>query len=65
VKIERGVREGCHTSPILFNLYSKHFTEEAFEEFREFKIGQVIRTVKYAGNLVLLPKEDTILQGKL
>ena len=64
VKIERGVRQGCHTSPILFNLYSEHLTKEVLEGFRDFKIGgNVIRTVKYTGNVVLLAKEQTILQG--
>jgi hypothetical protein len=65
VKIERGVRKGCHISSIIFNLYSEHLTKGALEGFRDFKTGQVIRTVKYAGNLVLLPKEERILQGKL
>jgi len=39
VKIERGVRQGCHTSPILFNLYSEHLTKEVLEGFRDFKMG--------------------------
>jgi hypothetical protein len=49
--------------PILFNLY-KHLTSEAPEGFGDFKIvGQVIRTVKYAYDLVLLAEEKTVLQG--
>jgi hypothetical protein len=64
VKIGRGVRQGCCLSPILFNLYSEHLTKEALEGFGVFKIvGQVIGTVKYADDLVLLAKEDTVLQG--
>jgi hypothetical protein len=48
VKIGRGVRHGCCFSPILFNLYSEYLTKEALEGFGDFKIGQVIRHVKYA-----------------
>jgi len=53
-------------SSILFNLYSKYLTNEAPEEFGDFKIGgQVIRTVKYADDLVLLAQEEPVLQGML
>ena len=31
----------------------------------DFKIGQAIRTVKYADNLVLLSKEEAVLQGMI
>jgi hypothetical protein len=51
-------------SPILFNIYSEYLIKEAFEGFGDIKIGgQVIRTVKYADELVLLAKEETVLQG--
>ena len=63
VKIGRGVRQGCCLLPILFNLYSVYLTNEALEGFGGFKIGQVIRTVKYADDLVVLAKEETVLQG--
>jgi hypothetical protein len=66
VKIGRGVRQGCCLSLILFNLYSKYLTKQALEGFGDFKVGeQVIRTVKYADDIVLLAKEETVLQGMI
>jgi hypothetical protein len=65
VKIGRGVRQSCCLSPILFNLYSEYFTKEALEGFGDFKVGQVIRAVKYENDLVLLAKEDWVLQGMI
>ena len=59
VKIGRGVRKRCRLSPILFNLYNECLTKEALEGFGDFKIGgQIIHTVKYADDLVLLAKEE-------
>jgi hypothetical protein len=38
--------------------------KEALEWFGHFNIGgQVIRTVKYADDLVLLAREENVLQG--
>ena len=63
MKIGRGVRQGCCLSPILFNLCIKHLTKEALEGFGDFKIGgKIIHTVKYADDLVLLAKEEKVLQ---
>jgi hypothetical protein len=48
----------------LLYLYSKYITIEALEGLGDFKIGeQVIHTVKYADDLGLLAKEETVLQG--
>jgi hypothetical protein len=64
VKTGREVRQGCCSSPILFNLYSIYITKDALEGFGDLKIeGQVTRTMKYADDLVLLAKEDMVLQG--
>jgi hypothetical protein len=64
VKIGKGVRQGCCLSPIRFILYSEYLTKEALEGFGDFKIGgQIFHTVKYAVDLVLLTKEEKVLQG--
>ena len=50
-------------SPVLFNLYIEWLTEEALEGFGDFIIGgQIIHNVKYADDLVLLAKEENVLQ---
>jgi hypothetical protein len=63
VKIGSGVRQGCCLSPVLLNLCSECLTKEALEGFGDIKIGgPIISTVKYAGGLVLLVKEEMVLQ---
>jgi hypothetical protein len=52
----------CHQFCSTYTAYIK----EAREGFADFKMGgQVIRTVKYADDLVLLAKEETVLQGMI
>jgi len=53
-------------SPILFNFYSESLTKEALEGYGDFKIGgQIIHTVKYADDLMLLAKEEKVLQDTI
>ena len=66
MQVGRGVREGCCLSPILFNLYSEFLTKEGLDGLGDFKIGgQIIQTVKYVDDLVLMAKEETVLQDMI
>ena len=50
-------------TPILFSLYSECLAKEALERLGEFKIGgKIIHTVKYADDLVLVAKEENVIQ---
>jgi hypothetical protein len=66
VKTGRGVRQECCLSTILFNVYSECLTKDALEGCGDLKIGgQIINTVKYADELVLLAKEEKVLQAMI
>ena len=66
MQIGRGVRQGCCLSSILFNLYSECLNKEVLDGLGYFNIGgQIIQTVKYADDLVLMAKEETVLQGMI
>ena len=58
-------RQNYCLSPILFNAYSDNFTKKSLEGFGDFKIGKAIRTVKCADDLLLLAKEEVVLQGMI
>ena len=66
MKTGTGVRQGCCLSAILFNLYSECRTKEALDGLGDFNIGgQIIQTVKYADDLVLMAKEEKVLQDMI
>jgi hypothetical protein len=66
VKTGRGVTQECCLPPILFNVYSECLTKEALKGCGNFKVGgQIIHTVKYAEDLVLLAKEEKMLQDMI
>jgi hypothetical protein len=47
-------------------LYSECLTKKALDGLGDLKIGgQIIQTVKYADDLVLMTKEETVLQGMI
>jgi hypothetical protein len=48
------------------HLFQEYHTEKALEGFRDIKIeGQIIRTAKYADDLVLLAKEEAVLHNMI
>jgi hypothetical protein len=47
-------------------LYSEYLTKEALEGFGDFKIeGQVIYTLQYADDIVLVATEEAVQQGTI
>jgi len=46
-------------------VYSEYLTREVLERFGDFKIEQIIHTVKQADDLVLLAKGEKVLQDMI
>ena len=64
IKIQRGVRQGCTHSPLLFNLYADRIFKEAIEDLDlGVKINGVpVSTIKYADDTVILSENNEDLQ---
>ena len=63
VKVERGVRQGCIISPLLFNLYSEFMMKEAMEGVEGISFGGVnITDLRYADDAVLVADKRKKLQ---
>ena len=64
IRIEKGVRQGCILSPILFNLYSEMLIREALreEECGVIINGECIKTIRYADDTAVVATSQTGLQ---
>jgi len=63
IMVERGVRQRCVISPLLFNLYSEFMIREAIEEIEGISIGGANFTdLRYADDAVLAADKKKKLQ---
>ena len=63
VGVERGIRQGCVISPMLFNLYSEFMIQEAMEGMEGIRFGGVnITNLRYADDAVLVAEKRRKMQ---
>ena len=56
VEIGRGIRQGCFTSPILFNVYGEYLMKEKIDDVGDFKIGRmIINKMRFADETAIRP----------
>lgn len=62
--VQKGVRQGCSLSPLLFNLYIEQAMKEIKEKFGEGITvqGEVVKTLRFADDIVILSESARDLE---
>ena len=64
INIEKGVRQSCILSPCLFNLYEKHFMQNARLDELQARVksaGRNINNLRYADDTILMAEIKSLL----